>query len=131
MKKGIIAEFNLTGICILNLKKLVKLWDDRYCITQYGKEYRLVYQPKLNKEEFCKVTISEEQALQIIEMSQLIPIKSSMFKTATTWRSISNVTAEKQRLEKLVKEKRFELGILTETVEEYQRALLKSEWKTN
>lgn len=123
----LIKEFKETGNCIVDVDKVISSWNDKFCISQWHEEYRLIEYIELYKEDAHKVGISKEQALEIIEKLKLLPIRSSFFRSATTWRSKSNIVSEKNRIENLLKDKTDfqEIKVLRDVISEFSEALSK------
>lgn len=125
----LVTKFSDTGICEVDIEKVKEAWDNKFHISQWHDQYRLLQQ------KGCKLTISEAQALQIIESIKLLPIKSSFFRNAITWRSESNIVSEIERLEKMLKDKMYKpkktkkdlelIPALLESIREYNDALSK------
>ena len=121
--KKLITEYNMTGICPVNVDLVVKAWTDKYFISQHHNEFRLIRQ--YHKESCGKVTISKEQAEEIINKLGLYPIQSSLFRFGITYRSEENILSEIDRLNKILEEKRFELNSLYGIMGEFENALNK------
>ncbi len=101
----LIKNFNRTGNCEVDTDKVAKAWNDKFSISQWHDEYRLIEDIELFKEGAYKISISKEQALEIINKVKLLPIQSGFLKNAKTWRSQSNIISEKKRIENLLKDK--------------------------
>lgn len=121
----LIKQYKETGPCEVHVDKVVSSWDDRFSISQWHEEYRLIEQLQLLKEEAYGVTISKQQAEEIITKSKLLPVKSTMFRNAKTWRNRENIVREKDRIEGLLKDKEDpqEIRVLSEIVREFEEAL--------
>lgn len=78
MHKRFLVEYNVTGICVVDTKKLIKSWRAPWTISQYGDEYRII-------DHNSKVTISKEQAEEIIRGIPLFGVKSTLFNRGITW----------------------------------------------
>ncbi len=119
-----ITLFKDTGPCEVDVAKVVAAWTNAFSISQHKDEYRLIEQLMMYEEECFKVTISKEQALEIIANLKLLPIKSSFFRNATTWRTESNILSETKRLEKLLPDTTGEIrSVLLEALSEFNEAL--------
>lgn len=117
----LIKGFQDTGPCEVYIDKVVEAWTDKFSISQYKDEYRLVeYYEGPN---CAKVTISKEQALEIIEKAKLFPIKDSVFRSGTTYRSEKNIISELARFENLKKEKPDQIEFLNDIILQYKKAL--------
>lgn len=121
----LIKDFKDTGNCIIDIDKVISAWNDKFCISQWHEEYRLIEYIELYKEDAYKVGISKEQAMEIIEKLKLLPIRSSLFRYATTWRSKNNIISEKIRIENLLKNKTDfqEIKVLRDVISEFNEAL--------
>ena len=75
----IFAEFNLTGICIVNTPIVIEKWDDQCFISQWHEKYTLVC-------DGAKAVISKQQAKEIIVELDLMPEQSPIFLNGKTWR---------------------------------------------
>lgn len=120
MKKFII-NFQETGICEVNVSKLVKDWSNKFSISQFNDKYTLVKQGK--GERHAKVEISEAQALEIIKEAKLLKIQSSLFKSGKTYKSKGNILSEISRLSSIIEEKSSEVTVLEEVLSEYVNAM--------
>lgn len=125
-----IVKFQETGPCEVDVEKVAKIWNDRFCISRWHDNYRLVEYLVVGKEECYKIEITQEQAQQIIKTVNLLPIQSSLFRFGITYRTESNIVTERDRLIAIVAEKSVEgnekeLKVLMEVVEEYNVALSK------
>ena len=134
--EDLIVEFKQTGPCTVDVDKVVNAWTDEFSISQWEEEYRLI---KGNKEECAKVTITPEQAKEIISKAKLLPIKSSLFRSGVTHRSKSNIESEMKRIQGIYEQKRTEyldiknplemhekqqeLGIIKSVITEFENAL--------
>lgn len=94
-----ICEFRETGICKVHIDLLVKVWDSFFYISQYHDEFALGRMDKTHS----KITISEAQARKLIELLDLLPVKSSMFRHAKMWKSEGSVLSEIDRIKKLLR----------------------------
>jgi glucan phosphorylase len=93
--KELITEFNETGICKVDVKKVSKKWNNKMGVSQYGDEF---YLEKFRRgESRAKVKISKEQALGIIKEANLLPIRDSFFKRATSYKRADFIRSEIKR----------------------------------
>lgn len=85
----LITKFEITGECEIDVKKVVKAWNDRFVISQWHDEFTLCRHAK-NAGNFTKtnlkVRISKQQAKELIVELDLFPNLSEFFKNGTTWR---------------------------------------------
>ena len=72
--------FELTGEQEVFLDKIVEKFDNDCSIYQWRDEYRLF------QVDGIKCTIPKIQAIQLIDLLKLSPVKCPPFKNATTWR---------------------------------------------
>lgn len=97
--KAIIKEFNETGACVVDVKKVVKAWTNFYTIIQYGDKYTLVNYRKNGKGSYnLKVQISSEQAQELITALDLKCVRDTFFGYARTYKTQSFIDSEIQRL---------------------------------
>lgn len=127
MGADIIKTFNETGICEVHVDRVVDAWNDRFSISQYNDddEYKIIKQVELFKEDAWKVTISKEQAAEIIDKLKLLPIQSSFFTRSKTWRSENSIISEKNRIENILNEKLQEIKVIRDIIGEFNSALAK------
>lgn len=121
--KKLITEFNQTGDCKIDVAKVVKAWNDKFSISQYHEEYRLIKQGR--GQNCAKVTISKEQAEILIDKLKLLPIQSGMLRFGKTYRTESNIISEKNRIQKILDEKQNEIEVLRSVISEFNGALAK------
>lgn len=96
-----------TGPCIVDIDVLEKEWDHRFMIheamtfkPESPYHFRLIkYTQGGHGECDLKVTISEEQAVEIIERLNLVRTTDTFFKSMATWRP-AGVT-ERDAMEKI------------------------------
>jgi hypothetical protein len=117
-----VKKFNETGICEVDVKKLVKAWTPKFVIAKYSEKYTLIKYGR-GQSRSLKVEISKEQATEIIDAAKLFPIQDSFFKNAISYRNENNILSEINRLKEIEKTKLTELRIITSTIFEYNRAL--------
>lgn len=83
----IVGEFKMTGKNEIDVEKVVKKWNHLWLISQYGAEFRLVKGIRKDSSiSEIKLTISAEQADELIDKIGLAPIKSGIFTKALTWK---------------------------------------------
>lgn len=86
----VVTEFHNVGPCVVDIPLLVKMWDWKWRIGQYKNEYRLHKIKTYRKKEIngyqLRVTISEEQAIELIHSCNLEYMKCSVFRHGGTWR---------------------------------------------
>jgi hypothetical protein len=75
-----IKTMPLTGECEIHLDKAVSLWDDNFCISQFRETYQLCHSLGM------RCTISRDDFKELIVRLFLIPDRSTIFKSGTTWR---------------------------------------------
>lgn len=86
----VIKSYSRTGICVVDVEYLIKKWNHLYWIAQWENTYRLIKMVRKDSPmSQVKVTISEEQAKELIKILGLEP-NSSLFKSATTWKKPNN-----------------------------------------
>lgn len=119
--KKLITNFQQTGNCVVDIKKVVKAWNNKFSISQFDDKYTLVKQS--TKSTCAKVQISRKQAEEIISNLNLRLIKSSIFRSGKIYRSEQNIISEIERFEKLALEKSTELEMLKSVISEYKSSL--------
>ena len=82
---NIIIEFNETGLCLIDIDKVVKGWTEKCSISRWHNEYKLI-RIKYKKVVALKVNISEKQAKELINKLGLVEIKSATFTNGSTYR---------------------------------------------
>ncbi len=118
-----ITEFKQVGICKVNIDKLIKVWTNKFMISQYQDEYTLVRYRNYTSPICTKFRISKEQAQQIILELRLPCIQSSIFKSGKSYRTRDFIMSEALRLEKIKEERSKELFIIDEAIREFRTAL--------
>lgn len=121
--KKLIIEFNETGICEVDIDKIVKRRNDDFSIHQYHDEYTLVQQGR--GKNYTKVTISQEQAKLLIDKLKLLPIQSVMLRFGKSFRTESKILSEKTRIQEIVDEKEKDIQELQRVISEFNEALAK------
>ncbi len=85
-----ITKYNLTGNCKVNIKAVIKDWvriPHLWSISEYNNEFRLIRQ--LRKDSpitRLKANVSVSDAHRLINMLNLKPEASTIFRRAATWR---------------------------------------------
>lgn len=123
--KSLITKFEQTGICEVSTQKVVQAWNDKFSISKYHDRFTLVKQGK--GDNCAKVQISTEQANEIITTLNLLPIQSSTFRNAKTYRSTKNIISEIKRFEDIKTQKEQEIQVLDSVISEYENALTNKE----
>ena len=86
-----IVDVQSTGICKLDLNVVSKKFGEHSTISRWHEEYRLV-----NLRARVKVTISKEQAFNLIKMLNLVEYKSPIFANAGTFMTASRLERVKE-----------------------------------
>lgn len=120
--KELIIAFNQIEVCTVDVEKVVKAWTNKFSISKYHEEYKLVKQLNVRKHE--KINISKLQAQEIIDKLGLLPIKSTLLNFAMTYRSKSNIISERDRIRGILAQKEKEIKKLQEVLNEYNFALI-------
>ncbi len=120
-----VKTFKDTGPCEVDVQKVVDSWNDKMSISQWQNDYRLIQLVELFKEEAFKLTITKDQALEIISKARLLPIQSDIFKSGITWRSESMILSEIERFKNILKESKVseEIKVIKSVITEYEKAL--------
>ncbi len=119
--KNVIKNYVITGPCTLYVDKLVKLWNDKFSISQWHDEYRLV--KSRGKGESLKATISTEQALEIIKKLNLLPVHDTLFKNGKSWKTKLTISSDRNKLIELLELKYQEINVLNRALSECECAL--------
>lgn len=83
------GEFAPVGINKVNIDAVCKKWDDRFAISSWhDDEYRIFATRKGGKSYLFKITISNEQANEIISRLGLYCISHPTFVNAKTYRKM-------------------------------------------
>ena len=86
----IVIECPDTGICIIDVDRVVKKWNHLFWIAQYGEQYRLIkYKQKNSPATTIKVVISEEQFNELRDKLELVKTLDTIYKRAASWRPIN------------------------------------------
>lgn len=84
----VIKIFQPTGPCEIDIEELKSVWDKSWRISKWQDEYTLLHYNR-NSENFTridfKVTISKEQANEIIQILELVEVKSDAFTSGSTF----------------------------------------------
>lgn len=126
-----ILECPDSGVCIIDLEKIIKKFGEHSIISYYGlqePEYRLV-----NLRASVKVTISTEDAEELIRRLHLVKVESPIFAKAGTYMTPSRSEKVKTKMKvpnKVLEVMKFvfrEMDDLTEEEEcQFETKLLKS-----
>ena len=100
----IIKELRSGGaICEIHLDFVLKKWNSKFSLSECKGQYRLYV---LHKQYGCKVTISEQDAKEIIEKKQLI--SSSNECSTKIYKRIKDIQNEYKKIKNLLdKYKRY------------------------
>jgi hypothetical protein len=85
--ESILKTLPLTGECEVDIEKAVNIWNETYCVSQFKEQYSLVkfYADK----DYGKVTISKQQAHELIGKLNLVDEQSPVFRSGRTWKQKS------------------------------------------
>lgn len=119
----LIKEFNLTGPCIIDLTILYKKWNKTFTLAKYHDQYSL--SKRNGKNGGLKVSISSDQALEIINELKLVEIKDDTFNHARTYRSKNDIEKDIDNLMKTYTEKLQEATIIGNVIQSYRNAINK------
>lgn len=121
--KQFLNTFQETGICELKVGLLIKKWKDNFSIyTSDNKEYRFAIDGK--KGRCSRVTISEEQAVEIIKSIGLLEIKSPVFNSARTFRNKSFIENAINKTNEQIRENVMENNFLNRHLKSLTLAIL-------
>jgi len=88
-KQEYVTDFQDTGACTLDIELVVRDWTPRWWIAQWKEEYRLIqFGEEGSGEVLLKVTISTEQAKELIDKIGLTGLNDTPFASATSWKRI-------------------------------------------
>lgn len=119
----LLKEYNQTGNCVVDLPVLYKKWNKTFTLSQYRDDYTL--SKKKGKNGGLKVSISKEQALEIIKELQLVEIQDITFRSAKTFRSRVDVEKDIDRLSETYTEKLQEATLIGNVIQSYRNAINK------
>jgi hypothetical protein len=126
--KKLITKFQTTGICEVDVNKVVDAWTHKFMISKYHEQYTLIRFGR--GQNRAKVEISPKQAMEIIAGAKLLPIKDSLFVHATTYRSESNILSEIERFKEIEKEKISEVRVISSVLSQYKQAHTRNDIRT-
>ena len=75
-----ILECPKTGTCKLDVEKIIKCWGKTTFLSRWHEDFRL------HNARGIKVTISQSDALTLIQRLKLVEIKSPIFTNGSTYR---------------------------------------------
>jgi len=113
-KSLIVGEFNNTGKNTVDIEYIISQWNHLWWISEWKRDnsFRIIkYARKDSSITACKLTISDEQAKELIERLNLKPAQSG-FKNGVSWRRDIDL----QFLEDYRKAKRY-----TEFINRYKK----------
>lgn len=93
-KKELVSEYALTGPCVVDVGEIVNQWDHRFVLFQTDNpnadpEFRFVkFTRRGSGSTDIKVTISKDQAAELIEKMKLVQTRDILFVRASTWRPV-------------------------------------------
>lgn len=88
---SVILEYKDTGICKVDIDKIVRKWNHLWWISQWHDEYRLIkYKRKDSPITSLKVTISKDQVTILTEKLGLEKTPDTTFRYAASWRKSEN-----------------------------------------
>lgn len=91
ISSSVITKFEDVGECEVDVKEVVKQWNEKWCISQWHEEYRLCkHDDKADNftKTSLKLLISKKQAKEIIVELDLMPEQSPIFRNAKTWKKL-------------------------------------------
>jgi len=75
------------GLSTVNLQQTVALWDDRFWLSQWGNDFKLIVQTRHQwRRVVIKSAISRNDAFELITCLTLKQTKSTTFDNASSWR---------------------------------------------
>lgn len=85
--KSIVTEFNETGVCRIDIEKVVRKWNKLWRISQWKDKFTLVkYKRKDSPITTLKVQVSKEQAMILSDRLGLMRERSTVFNSGATWK---------------------------------------------
>lgn len=121
--KGIVTEYNMTGVCIIDVQKTCKMWNNQFGISRYHDKFTLFINGKRKGTTNLKVVISKEQATELITELSLVNIKDSTFRNASLYISKEFAKIEYERLSTVLKEKEQEYEFVLGIVKNYGESI--------
>lgn len=109
-----IAEFNATGICVLNEDYVCKNWSNDFALLWsniQGNEY-FAFCIFSNKTALLKVRISKEQARRVVERMNLLFIQDTLLRNAGNYRTREFIESEEKRMSEIIAERQNEIAVL-------------------
>lgn len=101
----IVGEMPRTGPVTIDVEKTAALWNHLWWICEWRNtengNFRLIRYNRKDSPSCAKITISEEQAQELIEKVNLTEIDEPMMRSAFSWKRQSDIDA----LEKWITEK--------------------------
>jgi len=89
--ESVLKTMPYTGECDVDIEKAVAIWDNSFSISQWKDQYSLVkFYPD---GDYGKVTISKEQAHELIGKLNLFDEQSPIFRSGRTWKMKVNQPA--------------------------------------
>lgn len=83
----VIVNFADTGNCEIDCSVVEKLWGRLWMLSQWNDEYRLIkFQRKDSPNTRIKISISSDQANEVIGRLGLVRTQSAAFVSAADWR---------------------------------------------
>jgi hypothetical protein len=117
-----ITEFNQTGTSTVNVKLITKHWNDKFVISRWNDDtndkYTFVVYGK-RKNMLVKTQISKEQATELINNLSLINVKSTVFRSGSSYHTNDFIKSEIERLSLIEEEKRQELSAIRQLISNF------------
>ena len=89
MENIISGEFQRTGINTINIDEVIKKWNHLWWLSEWRRDnsFRLIKNVRKDSPmTACKLTISYEQAHELIGKLKLLPTNSGVFASGFSWR---------------------------------------------
>ena len=83
----VVGDFKQTGGNVVDVEKVCSKWNHLWSISQWGDEFRLIKGVRKDSPIVSiKLLISKVQAMALIAQLDLVQMRSSTFRRASTWR---------------------------------------------
>lgn len=126
----IITEHHDTGVCRIDVERTIKLWKERWSISEYlnidtdAPEFTLFVLRKGKKyQKLLKCRIADEQANELIEKLSLVRIPSTVFRRAACYHTLAEIHSELEELSKGIEKRYEEINRITNEMLNLKRAI--------
>lgn len=99
-KDDFIIEMPDTGVCKIDIEKLIKCWDDKFFITGHSKHKEYTLNRRFYKGGSFSFTISEQDAIRVANRLNLTRLGDDFFKLEFTFCSVGFILESIHKLHK-------------------------------